>query len=391
MRHSMKGLEKWSSYDKKNIESERLPYNVPLVLGTEQEFVLDAIRKKNLSTDGFYTKACAAVIEELTGCLKAVMTTSCTDALEMAAILSDIQPGDEVIMASYNFVSAANAFVLRGAKIKFVDIDPQTMNLDPEKTESAISQRTKAIVVMHYAGVACEMDYIMSIAEKWGIIVIEDAAHCIGAHYQSKHLGAIGHLGTLSFHDTKNIQCGEGGALLINDERFLQRSEVLKDKGTDRKDFLNGLVNKYTWVDIGSSFGLSELCAAFLLAQLKQVNTVNEKRIDLWQHYYYLLNKKEYAAISSAPANGHMFFVKLQSAEDRPALIEYLKKRGITVTSHYEPLHNSRAGKKYGSFYCEDEFTSITSKQLVRLPLYYDLTKEEIRYIVEAFTEYYEG
>lgn len=318
------------------------------------------------------------------------MTTSCTDALEMTAILADIREGDEVIMASYNFVSAANAFVLRGAKICFVDIDPLNMNLNPALLEAAITVKTKLIVAMHYGGVACDMDSIMAIAEKYNLLVVEDAAHCIGSFYKGRHLGTIGHLGTLSFHETKNIQCGEGGALLINDEKFIQRAQIVRDKGTDRSDFNKGLVKKYTWTDIGSSFGLGELNAAFLYSQLFKIQDENNRRINLWKVYHSLFSSYFNTEIPNEPGNGHIFYVKSDSEARREKIIHVLNGSHISSASHYEPLHLSAAGKKYGYFMGEDQFTTRGSKTLLRLPLHAEMNQEDALYVFQRFMKAYE-
>jgi dTDP-4-amino-4,6-dideoxygalactose transaminase len=379
----MKDLAKWSSSDRIT-EKINIPFHTPLITGYEQKFVLEAIQNKYLGAEGFFSKKCSAFLENLTESKKVIMTTSCTDALEMAAILSDIKEGDEVIMASYNFVSAANAFVLRGAKIRFIDIDPVTMNMDANLIESAISQKTKVIVAMHYAGVPCDMDKIMNIANQYQILVVEDAAHCIGAYYKGRHLGSIGHLGTLSFHETKNIQCGEGGALLINDDRFIYRAQILRDKGTDRTNFNLGIVKKYTWVDLGSSYGLSELNAAFLYGQLNQIKEVNNVRISLWKQYHTFFTDLKIPGIPDFHGNGHIFFWKFETEKERDKMIQYLKICNITGVSHYEPLHQSVAGKKFGTFSGEDKFTTNSAKTLLRLPLHNDLDVNTIEDIIQA-------
>jgi len=385
----MKDLAKWSSSGNRR-SIKQIPFNIPLVLGTESAFVTEAILHKNLSADGTYSQKCASFLESLTGSKKVIMTTSCTDALEMAAILANIKDGDEVIMASFNFVSAANAFVLRGAKIRFIDIDPITMNMDANLIESAISQKTKVIVAMHYAGVPCDMEKIMKIANQYQILVVEDAAHCIGAYYKGKHLGSIGHLGTLSFHETKNIQAGEGGALLINEASFIERATIIKDKGTNRNLFFSGNVKKYTWVDVGSSFGIGELNAAFLYTQLVKIKEVTNQRILLWNMYHTLFSGSGLLPERKNEANAHIFFLKLKNGHERETLINRLKSAQISAASHYEPLHLSDAGKKYGQFSGEDKNTLILSQQLLRLPLYYDLSLEDVKYIYEKVCSFYE-
>ncbi|MBK9041898.1 MAG: dTDP-4-amino-4,6-dideoxygalactose transaminase [Saprospiraceae bacterium] len=385
----MKDSEKWLFLDN-TLEKKNIPFHIPLVTGSESEHVNAAIRNKYLGAGGDFTKKCSSFLEDFTGCKKVIMTTSCTDALEMAAILADIKEGDEVIMASFNFVSAANAFVMRGAKICFVDIDQMNMNIDAKLIEAAISPRTKVIVAMHYSGVPCEMDTIMGLAEKYNLLVVEDAAHCIGAFYKDRHLGSIGHLGAISFHETKNIQCGEGGALMINDERLIQRALIIRDKGTNRSDFNKGIVKKYTWVDIGSSFGLSELNAAFLFGQLLQIQERNQFRIDLCKQYKAFFSDFKKHEIPEDPGNGHIFYVKFDSVEKRDRMIDHLKTFHIEAVSHYEPLHQSVAGKKYGYFSGEDNFTTKCSKTLLRLPLHQDINNEDILYLFQRFMQVYE-
>jgi dTDP-4-amino-4,6-dideoxygalactose transaminase len=379
----MKDLAKWSSSDRKT-EKINIPFHIPLITGYEQKYVLEAIQNKYLGAEGFFSQKCSTFLENLTESKKVIMTTSCTDALEMAAILSDIKEGDEVIMASYNFVSAANAFVLRGAKIHFIDIDPVTMNLDANLIESAISQKTKVIVAMHYAGVPCDMDKIMKIANQHQVLVVEDAAHCIGAYYKGRHLGSIGHLGTISFHETKNIQCGEGGALLVNDDRFIDRAQIIRDKGTDRTNFNLGMVKKYTWVDLGSSYGLSELNAAFLYGQLNQITEVNNVRIRLWKQYHTFFTDVKVSGIPNFHGNGHIFYLKFETEKERDKMNQHLKNCNINAVSHYEPLHQSVAGKRFGTFSGEDKFTTIGAKTLLRLPLHSNLDVNTIEDIIQA-------
>lgn len=379
---------KWSSSDN-TLETKNIPFNIPLVTGSESEHVMEAIQRKYLAAESYYSAKCASFLEEFTSCKKAIMTTSCTDALEMAAILANIQAGDEVIMASYNFVSAANAFVLRGARICFVDIDPLTMNLDSNRIEPAITDKTKVIIAMHYGGVACDMDMIMALAKKYNLLVIEDAAHCIGSYYKGRHLGSIGHLGTLSFHETKNIQCGEGGALLINDEKYIHRAQIIRDKGTDRSDFQKGVVKKYTWVDIGSSFGMSELNAAFLYAQLQNINKVTNHRSLIFHQYCKLFKSfKKFDKIDN-PGNYHIFYLILPSNKNRDTIILRLKDKGIQAASHYEPLHNSIGGKRFSYFHGSNYFTTIYSQNLLRLPIYFNMTINDVKYIYNSFIDVY--
>jgi dTDP-4-amino-4,6-dideoxygalactose transaminase len=382
-------LEKWSFSDK-TLETKIIPFHIPLVTGSELNHVSKAIKNKNLAAEGYFSSKCASFLEEFTACKKAIMTTSCTDALEMAAILADIRQGDEVIMASFNFVSAANAFVLRGAKICFIDVEPLHMNMDASRIEAAITPKTKVIVAMHYGGVACDMDRIMKIAKKYNLLVIEDAAHCIGSYFKGQHLGSIGHLGTLSFHETKNIQCGEGGALLINDEKYIHRAQILRDKGTDRSDFKKGVVKKYTWVDVGSSFGLGELHAAFLYGQFSLIKDVNEYRIKLWKLYYSLFSEHPAINISNECGNGHIFYVKFNTEEKREKMVKHLLSCNISSVSHYEPLHQSIAGKMYGYFSGEDSFTTIGSKTILRLPLHNELIVNDVLYVFQCLMKEYE-
>lgn len=381
--------EKWLSSDNNSLFPEELSH-LPLVTGAEEAYVLHAIQQKKLSADNFYSQACTSLLKTLTGCPEVILTTSCTDALEMAALLINTQPGDEIIMASFNFVSAPNAFVLRGARVIFVDILPDTLNVDPFCIQQAITPKTKAIVVMHYAGVPCRMDEILQIAEKFGLFVIEDAAHAMGSYYKGQHLGTFGHLGAISFHESKNIQCGEGGALLVNDSRFLQRAHILKDKGTNRLEFFKGRVQKYTWVDIGSSYGLGELNAAFLYAQLQSLEEVTKTRLAKWHQYDRLFKNTPGIEIPESAGNGHIFYVKMENKQVRETMIGRLKKHRITATSHYEPLHLSKAGKLFSEFHGEDRYTTTQAGRLLRLPLYFDLSEEAILYIFDRFMACYD-
>lgn len=371
-----------------------IKFNIPPIIGNEVQYIQDVLDRKHLCGDGKYTNLCQSWLEKNTGTHKALLTTSCTHALELAAILLDIQAGDEVIMPSYTFVSTANAFVLRGAKVKFVDICPDTMNIDETKIEAAITSKTRVIVPVHYAGVACEMDKIMAIAEKYNLFVVEDAAQGLMATYKGKMLGSIGHLGTYSFHETKNFVSGEGGALLINDTRFIKRAEIIREKGTNRSQFFRGEVDKYTWQDVGSSYLPNELTAAFLYAQLEQAHIVNEKRINLWLSYYKGLtdlHNKGYIELPSifSGHNGHIMYFKLKNVEERQKLLSYLKERGIYTSFHFVPLHSSPAGRKYTEFHGEDIYTTKESERLCRLPLYHDISEEQIAKVLNTLESYF--
>ncbi len=367
-----------------------ISFNKPHICGKEIEYIKDAIAKNHLSGDGYYTKKCQKWLEQETGTRKALLTHSCTAALEMSAILADIKPGDEIIMPSFTFVSTANAFVLRGGVPVFVDIRPDTMNLDQNLIEAAITEKTKAIVPVHYAGVACDMDAIMAIAERYNLIVIEDAAQGILCTYKGRPLGSIGHLATLSFHETKNITSGEGGALLVNDPRFIERAEIIREKGTNRSKFFRGEVDKYSWVDIGSSFLPGDLVAAFLYAQIENASAITAKRLAVWQAYYQGLKPLADQGWLELPVipvdcqhNAHMFYIKVKNIEIRSDLIERLKNDRIYTVFHYVPLHSAQAGLKYARFYGVDHHTTSHSERLLRLPLYADLDREEIETIIE--------
>ena len=324
-----------------------------------------------------------------------LLTTSCTHALEMAAYLSDIQPGDEVIMPAYTFVSTADAFVLRGAKIVFVDIRPDTMNIDETLIEDAITEKTKAIVPVHYAGVACAMDEILAIAKKHNLLVVEDAAQGVNAWYKGKALGTIGDFGCYSFHETKNYTMGEGGALLFNDSKYQEKAEILREKGTDRSKFFRGQIDKYTWVDYGSSYLPSDMNAAYLYAQLEMAEEINDKRMEIYNYYReHLAPLAEQGAVELpfvpdyAKHNAHMFYMKVKDLETRSAFITYLKENGIHAVFHYIPLHTSTAGKRFGRFHGEDVYTTKESERLVRLPLFYNLEMDQVRYIVDTVLKY---
>lgn len=373
-----------------------IEFNIPLYFGREIEYLQKAIENRKICGDGEYTKKCNCWIEQETGSIKALLTTSCTHALEMCAILADIQPGDEVIMPSYTFVSTANAFVARGAKIVFVDIRPDTMNIDETLIEEAVTSRTRVIVPVHYAGVGCEMDVIMDIAKRNGIRVIEDAAQGVKAYYKGKALGSIGDFGCFSFHETKNYSMGEGGALLVNCDGYSEKAEIVREKGTNRSKFFRNEIDKYTWVDFGSSYLPSELNAAYLYAQLKSADVINQRRRSIWKRYYEQLEILEQEGKVRLPyipahcqANGHMFYIKTKDLDERTRLMRYLKERGISTAFHYNPLHSSPAGAKYGRFFGRDVYTTRESERLLRLPMYYGLTDEEINEVVKYIYEFY--
>lgn len=375
-----------------------IPFNQPCVLGTESLYLQQAIASQRLSGNGAFTHRCEQWLEQHIGCAKALLTPSCTAALEMAAMLLDIQAGDEVIMPSYTFVSTANAFALRGANIVFVDIRPDTMNLDESLIEAAITPKTKAIVVVHYAGVACEMDTIMALAERHGLFVVEDAAQGMMSGYNGKMLGTIGHLGCYSFHETKNYTAGgEGGVLLINDPKFIERAEIIREKGTNRSQFFRGEVDKYTWRDIGSSYLMSELQSAYLYAQLEQVEKINQRRLQLWSRYFDAfqdLSAQNFAKLPQIPAacshNGHLFFLKLANLSQRSEFIDFLRLQGILSVFHYVPLHSSPAGQQFGRFAGDDLFTTIESEKLVRLPLFYNLSEIDQDRVIATVYQFFD-
>ena len=373
-----------------------IPFNKPPYIGKESEYVLDAVNKGHISGDGEYTKKCAKKLEELSGTKRALLTTSCTHATEMAALLSDIKPGDEVIMPSYTFVSTADAFVLRGATPVFVDIRPDTMNIDETLIEDAITSKTKAIVPVHYAGVGCEMDTIMDIARRHNLTVIEDAAQAIASTYKGKALGTFGDFGCYSFHETKNISMGEGGALLIQNEDMIEPAEIIREKGTNRAKFFRGQIDKYTWVNYGSSYLPSDMNAAYLWAQLENIDIIQKKRLSVWNRYregLSELEKKEYIEFGVIPDectnNAHMFYIKVSDLETRTELISYLKEKGIMAVFHYVPLHSAPAGRKFGRFNGEDRYTTKESERLIRLPLFYSISDEEVEYTIEMLLKYF--
>lgn len=374
-----------------------IDFNVPPYLGTEMKYVEEAVaRNHKICGDGPFTHRCNEWLEKKTGTAKALLTTSCTHATELAALLSDIKEGDEVIMPSYTFVSTADAFVLRGAVPVFVDIRPDTMNLDETKIEAAVTERTRAIAPVHYAGVSCEMDKIMEVAEKYGLTVIEDAAQGILSTYKGKALGTIGDYGCFSFHETKNYSMGEGGALLIRDERNVERAEIIREKGTNRAKFFRGQIDKYTWVDAGSSYLPGDMNAAYLMAQFDRADEVFEDRMRSWKLYEELLKpladqgKIELPYIPDhCTHNAHMFYIKARDLEERTALIQYLKEHDIQAVFHYIPLHSAPAGERFGRFHGEDVHTTKESERLARLPMYYGLKEEQVRYIADKVTEFY--
>lgn len=373
-----------------------IPFNIPPFVGKEKEYVSQAFENKKICGDGAFTKKCHEWIRNNTHTQTALLTTSCTQALEMTAILADIKEGDEVIAPSYTFVSTVNAFVLRGARIVFVDIRPDTMNIDEKLIEQAITPRTSAIIPVHYAGVGCEMDSILEIAKRHNLLVIEDAAQGVMASYKGRMLGSMGDMGAFSFHETKNYSMGEGGCFLTSNEHIAERAEIIREKGTDRSRFLRGQVDKYTWVDIGSSFLPSDICAAVLLAQLEQADVINNQRIASWNAYYERLKPLEnegFIALPTIPEecrhNAHMFYIKVQSINERSELIAYLREHEIGTAFHYVPLHSSAAGKKYGRFCGEDKYTTKESERLLRLPMYYGLTESDIDYVTEHINTFF--
>jgi dTDP-4-amino-4,6-dideoxygalactose transaminase len=373
---------------------EPIPFNRPYATGKELINAAEAQRNYHLSGDGPFTKRCQAWIEHQTGCAKALLTHSCTAALEMAALLLKIEPGDEVIMPSYTFVSTANAFVLRGAKPVFVDIRKDTLNLDETLIESAITPRTRAIVPVHYAGVACEMDSILAIARRHGLKVVEDAAQGVMADYKRRALGAIGDFGAYSFHESKNVICGEGGSLLVNNPDLALRAEIIRAKGTDRSRFFRGEVDKYTWQEVGSSFLPGEFSAAFLWAQLEDARRITAERLVIWQRYQEMLASLEARGVVRRPVvpegcrhNGHMYYVLLVPGVDRRAILDTLNRNGIQAVFHYVPLHSSPAGLHYGRTHGDLALTTSVSQQLIRLPLWIGLTQSHQERVVNALTE----
>ncbi len=371
-------------------------FNIPPFVGKELDYVKKAIENKKICGDGEFTKLCNSWIENTTGTKKALLTTSCTHALEMAAILCDIKEGDEVIMPSYTFVSTADAFVSRGAKIVFVDIRPDTLNIDENLIEAAITEKTRAIVPVHYAGVSCEMDKIMELAKKYNLLVVEDAAQGVTATYKGQQLGTIGDFGCYSFHETKNYSMGEGGALLIKDGAYIEQAEIIREKGTNRSKFFRGQIDKYTWVDFGSSYLPSDMNAAYLWAQLESIDKIFSSRMDTWNAYYSALKplaEEGHIELPFVPENcghnAHMFYIKAKDLQERTELISFLKEREIQTVFHYIPLHSAPAGIKYGRFSGEDKFTTKESERLLRLPLYYGLTEDDRNKVIEGVKDFY--
>lgn len=372
-----------------------ISFNKPISIGSELKYIEEAINLRKISGDGIFTKRCSEWFEQQTGSAKVLLTTSCTHATEMAALLADIQPGDEVIMPSYTFVSTADAFVLRGATPVFVDIRKDTMNLDENLIEDAITDKTKAIVPVHYAGVACEMDTIMDVAKRYNLMVIEDAAQGITSTYKGKTLGTIGDFGCYSFHETKNLSMGEGGAILIRDAAYIEQAEIIREKGTNRSKFFRGQIDKYSWVDAGSSYLPSELNAAYLWGQLLDIDTIQNDRMSAWNRYYEQLKPLADGGRIELPFipedcvhNAHMFYMKARDLEERTKLIAYLKEKGISAVFHYVPLHSAPAGQKYGRFHGEDKYTTKESERLLRLPLFYGIG-DDVDRVVDVIKDFY--
>jgi len=374
-----------------------IPFNAPPIVGTEIEYMQSAMNSGKLCGDGGFTRRCQQWMEQRFGSKKVLLTPSCTASLEMAALLIDLQPGDEVIMPSYTFVSTANAFVLRGARIVFVDVRPDTMNIDETLIEAAITEKTRAIVPVHYAGVACEMDTIMALAAKHKLFVIEDAAQGVMSRYKGRALGTIGHIGCFSFHETKNYTAGgEGGATLINDASLVERAEIVREKGTNRSQFFRGQVDKYTWRDMGSSYLMADLQAAYLWAQLEAAERINQQRLRIWQRYYDALQPLAAQGRISLPVilascehNAHMFYIKLRDQDDRQALINWMKEAEILTVFHYIPLHSSPAGERFSQFVGDDRFTTRESERLLRLPLFYNLSDNNQSTVISSLLSFF--
>ena len=376
-----------------------IPFNIPPCVGNEYEYIRQAIDSHKICGDGPFTKKCHAWMEERFGAQKVLLTTSGTSALDMALLLCDLQPGDEVILPSYTFSSTATAAVMAGAKLVFVDIRPDTMNIDESKIEAAITEKTKVIIVMHYAGVACEMDAIMAIAKRHELLVVEDAAQGVMSSYKGKALGTIGDFGCYSFHETKNYSMGEGGAILINNPKYNDRAEILREKGTNRSRFFRGQVDKYTWVDKGDSFLPSELNAAYLWAQLEKADVINQDRLASWNDYDLKLRKikSDLGAAFELPVipeecvhNAHMYYLKCRDLNERTQLIDYMKERGVLCVFHYIPLHSAPAGVRFGRFAGEDRYTTKESERLVRLPMYFGLSRKETDYVASCVYDFYQ-
>ena len=375
-----------------------IDFNVPPFVGTELDYVKQAVENRKICGDGPFTKRCSAWLEERFGAQKALLTTSGTAALEMAALLCDLHPGDEVILPSFTFSSTATAFVLAGARLVFLDLRPDTMNLDEAKLEAAVTDKTKVICAVHYAGVACEMDAILAVAARHGLKVVEDAAQGVMSTYKGRALGTIGDFGCFSFHETKNYTMGEGGALLIRDAAYNEKAEILREKGTNRAKFFRGQVDKYTWVDYGSSYLPSELNAAYLWGQLEAADAVNQDRLASWNEYYEAFRPLARRGLAGLPAvpegcvhNAHMFWLKCRDLDQRTRFIRYLKERGVQAVFHYIPLHSAPAGLRFGRFAGPDEATTRESERLVRLPLYYGLAEPDRAAVIRAVLDFFEG
>ena len=373
-----------------------ITFNVPPYVDKAAGYIQECVKNQKICGDGAYTKKCNEWIEERTGTTKCLLTTSCTHATELAALLAQIQPGDEVIMPSFTFVSTADAFVLRGAVPVFVDIRPDTMNIDEKLIEAAITEKTRAIVPVHYAGVACEMDTIMDIAKRHNLVVIEDAAQGIMSSYKGQALGTIGDFGCFSFHETKNYSMGEGGALLIRDQKDVEDAEIIREKGTNRSKFYRGQIDKYTWINYGSSYLPSDMNAAYLYAQLEIADEINDARLACWNRYYERLTSLKEAGKIELPTvpegcvhNAHMFYIKAKDIEERTDLIAFLKENGIHSVFHYIPLHSAPAGIKFGRFHGQDKYTTSESERLTRLPMFYGLTLEQVDYICDMVIKFY--
>ena len=375
---------------------KHITFNIPPFFGTEINYIKDAILSQHISGDGKFTQQCRSWIQDKFQIAHALLTTSCTHALEMGALLCDIQPGDEVILPSYTFVSTADAFVQRGARLVFVDIRPDTMNIDEQLIEDAVTDKTRAIVPVHYAGVSCEMDTIMDIAKRHHLYVVEDAAQGFGSTYKEKPLGTIGDFGCFSFHETKNYSMGEGGAILFDKDEYLEKAEILREKGTNRSKFFRGQIDKYTWQDYGSSYLPSDMNAAYLWAQLENYELIYDARMACYDFYHTALSplkEKGYLDLPHVPEgcihNAHMYYIKLADLAQRTEFIQYMKSNGISTVFHYVPLHSAPAGEKYGRFSGEDRYTTKESERLVRLPMYYGLTEEDQQYIVETIEKFF--
>lgn len=383
-------------YIKEESEDSMIPFNIPPYVGREEKYIKEAISKRKICGDGEFTQKCHNWLMKRTESSKVLLTTSCTHALEMSALLCNIMPGDEVIMPSYTFVSTADAFVMRGGVPVFVDIRPDTMNIDEHLVEEAVTSKTKAIVVVHYAGVSCEMDEIMDVARRHDLFVVEDAAQGMMASYKGRALGTIGDYGCYSFHETKNYSMGEGGALLIKDKDNIEMAEIIREKGTNRSQFFRGMVDKYTWIEKGSSYLPSELNAAYLYAQLEIADEINTSRLECYNLYKELLKDfvdREYLELPVVPKecihNAHMFFIKVKNLEERSRLIRHLKNKEVSAVYHYIPLHTAPAGVRYGRFHGQDVYTTRESERLLRLPMYYGLTKDKIEYIVSCIESFW--